>query len=46
LIEQAPGWRVEMREGTGRDAYELLAKTPGAAQPNSPCAAAIAPAKH
>ncbi len=45
LIEHTPGWRVEMREGTGRSAYELLAKTSGAAQPNSPCATVVEPAK-
>jgi hypothetical protein len=45
-IERAPGWRVEMREGTGPDAYELLAKTPGPVQDISPCSAVPAIRKH
>jgi hypothetical protein len=46
LIEHSPGWRVEMREGAGRDAYELLERIPSAAQDNSSCAAATAIQKH
>jgi hypothetical protein len=46
LIEHSPGWRVEMREGAGRDAYELLERIPGATQDNSLCAAATAIQKH
>lgn len=46
LLEHTPGWRVEMHEGVGRDAYELFEKVPAAAPDNSQCAAPSAVAKH
>jgi hypothetical protein len=39
LMEDAAGWRVVKREGTGTDAYELFEKTPGPVQEKTKCAA-------
>jgi hypothetical protein len=45
LLEDAPGWQVQMREGSGANSYELFVKAPAAAQNNTPCAAAPVAAK-
>jgi hypothetical protein len=39
MLEDAPGWRVVKREGTGGDVYELFEKAPGTAQDKTKCAA-------
>ena len=42
LLELTPGWRIEMREGNGDNAYSLFAKAPGAGTAQSGCAATSA----
>jgi len=39
LLEDAAGWRLVKREGTGASAYELFEKTPGPVQVKTKCAA-------
>jgi hypothetical protein len=39
LLEDAPGWRVLKREGTGANVYELLERVPGPVQDQTKCAA-------
>jgi hypothetical protein len=39
MLEDAPGWRVVKREGTGGDVYELFEKAPGTGQDKTKCAA-------
>lgn len=45
LLEDAPGWRVQMRESSGANSYELFVKAPAAVQNDSTCAAPPAAAK-
>jgi hypothetical protein len=46
LLERTPGWRIEKREGTGADTYELFAKTPGISPNQAPCATPSAAGLH
>ena len=46
LLEHTPGWRVEMREGVGENAYELFAKARGAAGEQVQCGANSAMDRH
>jgi hypothetical protein len=37
MLEDAPGWKVLKREGTGSDVYELLEKAPGSVEEKTKC---------
>jgi hypothetical protein len=46
LLEHTPGWQVEMREGSGANAYELFASSQAVTGESIRCAATSSPDQH